>query len=630
MKFLTILSALALTCRSIVAHPLQDDLQQDSGLEERQSSVVYLTGGKQGNLRIRQEVRQLKDTSPNQWNLFLLTMRQMQLKATSDPTGYYGISGIHGVPRVSYNGRNQCGSCGGADGYCTHDSVLFPSWHRAYVALFEQEFRNLATQLADSFTTDRKSAMQGAARNIRLPYFDWAARPGNYAALPSMFTDDQVTVDGPTGRQSFTNPLLRYDFKNNEQSQMYYGPFTTWPRTYRYPNSNNNNAVSNQQQAASAFQNIRQNLQDQMYQLFTQCGDYLSFSNDVSSQSAGCSNSLEAIHNTVHNAVGGGGSNGVSGGHMTYLPLGSFDPIFWMHHVNVDRYFAIWQGLHPNAYGASQQAPHNTWTIPQGSTQDANSCLEPFLSAANTCWTTNQVRDWRTFGYDYPEFYNSDRSVGAITNYVNNLYGPNGNAVAGSSKREADPEAAGQSKLFKALGDILPGNPLVANNGSSYQYVANIKTPRYSLGKSYTVFLFNGKPQSEDPSTWITDPNLYGPMGVTAMPGMEGANVTTVGSVPLTRKLQETVTSQRGILGSLSELLVAPFLTKQLEWRISSEGKAVSPDQLPGFVVSVVTSSAKPSSDPNSFPVFSDFIELLDVTKGQAGGANSTLYNPSY
>ena len=26
-----------------------------------------------------------------------------------------------------------------------------------------------------------------------------------------------------------------------------------------------------------------------------------------------------------------------------------FDPIFWLHHCNVDRMYALWQALHPDA-----------------------------------------------------------------------------------------------------------------------------------------------------------------------------------------------------------------------------------------------------------------------------------------
>jgi hypothetical protein len=44
--------------------------------------------------------------------------------------------GIHGVPFVTWNG---VGPAAGASmsGYCPHSSVLFPTWHRPYLALYE-------------------------------------------------------------------------------------------------------------------------------------------------------------------------------------------------------------------------------------------------------------------------------------------------------------------------------------------------------------------------------------------------------------------------------------------------------------------------------------------------------------
>lgn len=52
----------------------------------------------------------------------------------------------------------------------------------------------------------------------------------------------------------------------------------------------------------------------------------------------------QMIHDAVHVAVGG------DGGHMSYPDVSAFDPIFFLHHCNVDRLFAIWQALHPNSW----------------------------------------------------------------------------------------------------------------------------------------------------------------------------------------------------------------------------------------------------------------------------------------
>lgn len=35
---------------------------------------------------------------------------------------------------------------------------------------------------------------------------------------------------------------------------------------------------------------------------------------------------------------------------MQYPEVAGFDPIFWLHHANVDRIFALWQALYPDSY----------------------------------------------------------------------------------------------------------------------------------------------------------------------------------------------------------------------------------------------------------------------------------------
>lgn len=63
----------------------------------------------------------------------------------------------------------------------------------------------------------------------------------------------------------------------------------------------------------------------------------------------------ENIHNLIHNFSGGGNPNftPTNGepqyGYMQSAGTTARDPIFWAHHSNVDRLYAEWQRLHPNA-----------------------------------------------------------------------------------------------------------------------------------------------------------------------------------------------------------------------------------------------------------------------------------------
>lgn len=55
------------------------------------------------------------------------------------------IGGIHGMPYVRWGDSGPDSSLGGDTfgGYCTHGSVLFPTWHRPYTALFEVSSQNV-------------------------------------------------------------------------------------------------------------------------------------------------------------------------------------------------------------------------------------------------------------------------------------------------------------------------------------------------------------------------------------------------------------------------------------------------------------------------------------------------------
>ena len=45
-------------------------------------------------------------------------------------------SGIHGKPFIAWDEPPQCGETDNK-GYCTHNSILFCTWHRPYLLLFE-------------------------------------------------------------------------------------------------------------------------------------------------------------------------------------------------------------------------------------------------------------------------------------------------------------------------------------------------------------------------------------------------------------------------------------------------------------------------------------------------------------
>lgn len=107
--------------------------------------VDFLTGERP----LRQEFSVFKDSGPA-FDLYILSFRQFMQQNQSSLLSYYGVAGksiiftdlartlterpgIHGYPHRSWDGVDGEYNAG----YCTHSSVLFPPWHRPYLALFE-------------------------------------------------------------------------------------------------------------------------------------------------------------------------------------------------------------------------------------------------------------------------------------------------------------------------------------------------------------------------------------------------------------------------------------------------------------------------------------------------------------
>ena len=118
--------------------------------------------------------------------------------------------------------------------------------------------------------------------------------------------------------------------------------------------------------------NSRRSFKDRLYNLFTFYGNYSEFSTESYTFGTAFKNadSLESIHDVIHGATG-------SGGHMTYLDYSAYDPIFWLHHMMVDRAYALWQAVNPDSFVKPTSAFQDSYTIPQGKILDGDTrkCL---------------------------------------------------------------------------------------------------------------------------------------------------------------------------------------------------------------------------------------------------------------
>ena len=130
---------------------------------------TYGITGAGNDMAPRLEVRQLQN-NPTQWNLFLLALNGYRWMDQNDKLSYYQIAGVHGVPNIPWDGV-QGDPNNGAVGYCPHVSPIFPAWHRAYVALFEQAFLDRVNAIANSFPDAQRGQYTDAARTMKVPYW---------------------------------------------------------------------------------------------------------------------------------------------------------------------------------------------------------------------------------------------------------------------------------------------------------------------------------------------------------------------------------------------------------------------------------------------------------------------------
>ncbi|KAI9668449.1 MAG: hypothetical protein M1831_001203 [Alyxoria varia] len=618
-------SALAFAATLVGAQGAQD-VQEEQQLEKRQSGTFAIRGAT-GGVATRLEVRRLAADS-NAWNLFLLAMRDLKGLPQNQLLSYYQIAGVHGVPNIPWDGVR--GNANQGVGYCTHANPIFPSWHRAYMALFDQAFQTSVNRVVNQFQGAARTRFSNAARNLRVPYWDWAANYGGSAVLPASMTNKFVTLETPSGRQNVLNPLFRYDTHPLDRAGFLTDPWDAWPVTLRYPNSTDPVRVASQNNLATARVNQdNPSLRQRIYQLFANCRDYRGFSN---SNSNVCGQSLEAVHNNIHNDIGG------PNGHMTILWYAAFDPSFWLHHANVDRLYALWQAIYPNSYTINAPAGQSTYTIRSGDQMTANTPLRPFHSNSNGAFhTSNSVRNVRNLGYTYPELSSGDTSPAGVRAKVNNLYGPGARRV---TKRDSAPfPIVARAEDDEAAADLTPtisaspssGPPQSLKNATlpeDYDFTTNIVSEGYSLGGSYNVYLFLGEPESDEPTTWGTDSNCLGTHASFSAPGMHSRTLIR-SHVPLNAALNDKF--DKGEIKSLDRKVVLPYLEKNLQWKVmKSTGEGVPNDHVPGLTVGVQSAKVKPAKSRNEFPTVAHYEDHQECTHGKSGGVQQGMANDWY
>ncbi|KAF8333605.1 uncharacterized protein EI90DRAFT_3153759 [Cantharellus anzutake] len=377
------------------------------------------------------------------FSLYVQALKRLQQLPEDQMESYYQVAGLHGFPLVHWNQSNV-----GNGIYCRHATPIFATWHRPYVALFEQLISQQALEIAGQYKKDQDEWLE-AALDLRQPFWDWA-RPGGAVPPDILISRSTLRIITPKGPRNVENPFLYYAYRTGDKSTGSFPPeYKEWTRTIRHPYSD---------RPIQEIRNYLTQAQEQItmhtHDLF-EINDWEEFSNKKQTQT-GSTSSLEALHDTIHVLVG-----------VTDIFLVPYDPLFFLHHAQVDRLLSLWKTLH-----------EDQWVSGPELTED----LTPFWNSNNSYWNSDLIRSHEVFNHTYPEYLDVKGDPRHhIRETINQLYG-------GSSNR-----------VFKGL----------SHHSHITSWSIRFRIKPFVIRQSFSIVVFFGE-VPKDPHSWFSSSDLVG------------------------------------------------------------------------------------------------------------------------
>jgi tyrosinase len=251
---------------------------------------------------------------------YALAVREMRTRQPDHPTSWAYQTAVHWT-----NEPNP----GPFFNQCQHNTWFFLPWHRMFLYWFEQIVRSVLRELPESVLQAFPEVDEQTIATWALPYWDyWDPRPPT-ATQPPPFKDSlPSSFRATTLPNGDPNPLFE-ERRNRGRPKKALGDPPISPvainRGARLPS-----------RVTSPHQALNRPLFVDRAAGFG--GPVTSFHHFVEDQIR-MAGALELTpHGAVHNTVGG------RGGLMTSLRTSPGDPIFWLHHANLDRLWEVWLG----------------------------------------------------------------------------------------------------------------------------------------------------------------------------------------------------------------------------------------------------------------------------------------------
>ena len=244
--------------------------------------------------------------------------------------------------------------------HCVHGQETFLIWHRAYLYEFEKELRR----------ADRNNGNSG---NIGIPYWEPSASTGRESSSRDTF---------PSLISEHFSSLPKNFFKENQSHQ-------NKRRLIENGFERNSNLEIKQKLNAT---NIREQIQQSL-----SLDEHWKFA----SKRWRLGNSLEIPHDAVHMAIGFP---------MNIVEFAAFDPIFWIHHSNIDRLYESYLRINLDA---EKQFENHQLILSQNSVEPNRytDILEPF---GRPC---SDYFDIKKLGYEYDRYETIDSQALKETPY---------------------------------------------------------------------------------------------------------------------------------------------------------------------------------------------------------------------
>jgi tyrosinase len=242
--------------------------------------------------RVRRDIWTLEAEQP--WHpitrAYALGIAGLQSQDPAASTSWAYQAAIHGVPGFGQPDRFR--------GQCQHNTWFFLPWHRLYLHWFER--------LVQAAVSVHPDIPQETKDGWALPYWNYGAG-GQRASLPTAFRQETLPEDS-----SRKNPLFvanRNSFVN--QGEPLDDRATTADDALREPTFSEARPAGGFGGAATGWNHLDQDPK-------------------------GMPGMLEQTpHGAVHMEVGG---------LMARFDTAGLDPVFWMHHANIDRLWEVWLG----------------------------------------------------------------------------------------------------------------------------------------------------------------------------------------------------------------------------------------------------------------------------------------------